>query len=1110
MAEINDFIDPRAEKQIQSYLESLTKIAEKYNTVFQAATQLDTAITKVSKTTSEASKKQSEADKAGAEAIRIAKEQKYAMEALDRQRQKALQDIAKQEAKERSLQAAISMQVKTLKDAENQNKALNEAKKRVDITTKQGVQTVAAYNRKIDENNKLIAKNASEEGRRKLGIGKYKEAMLGVIAVVGIAIGAFKSFMGFFSGAIAAWDRGARVSAQLNAVIKSTGGVAGRTAEQIKAQAKALNELTGISSKQITAGQSMLLTFVNVRGEIYDKAVPAMLDMATSLAAVNGEEVNLKETSIRLGKALNDPIAGMTALKRVGVAFTEQQKEQIKTLVKSGDLVGAQTIILTELQTEFGGSAKAAGEVGTTSFRKLSQAWKAFQAPAGGFIVGILAPISDFARQVLKSVTPVEVLSNKMEEQKTKVNALVIALSDSNIKESVRLKLYEQLKEIAPSVVAGINKENISVAALNRNLQEYNKQQLNKILLQRGQEDIDKALKKEADAFENLMGATERAAKAADKTFGDIVAGSNKANKTAAIYLKATFQSGRIDLEEYVKSLGALNNELGSFSAAATGGATITSSSELQKSLDNLTATQARYDQQSKVSISLTEKRIDLADKLGVSLVEPTIAPPTSGLVEDADAEAEKAADAAKKAADKRNKATLDGFKTELEYFDATNKTKAEKETELTDEIIKAEEERLNQRAAIQQKSLDFELEKGIKNTKEVEVERLQITNDIEEQIADLKLEKIKQGFEKEKEVEKERKAFLEASVAEQASIVQRLADARVNAAKKEFIQGIISREQFDEQVKQIDFESQAEILENTIIRLDQELLNTEMSASKRLELRTQLAEAEQELDNVVTDNAIVNEERRKEALLNTLQAIAEVGAEVSSIIQGFYENESTKLEKEKSRQLAAAGDNAKAKERIEKQFAIKEAQLKRKQAIAEKAGAIFSIALNTAMNIVKVFPAVPLMILAGVLGAANIALVASKPLPEVPKFAKGTKSAPRGPALVAEAGREIIYKNGKSTVIDKPSFINLAGGEQILTNRETEKIMQAANKGRIGFDSEFLRDSIAQGNKSIVAAINNKRELYFSSSGSRITEREGNYYKTYFNRTVRWAGKRN
>ena len=64
-------------------------------------------------------------------------------------------------------------------------------------------------------------------------------------------------------------------------------------------------------------------------------------------------------SAIQLGKALNDPIKGITALTRVGVTFTEQQKDQITTLVESGKTIDAQKIILGELQKEFGGSAEA-------------------------------------------------------------------------------------------------------------------------------------------------------------------------------------------------------------------------------------------------------------------------------------------------------------------------------------------------------------------------------------------------------------------------------------------------------------------------------------------------------------------------------------------------------------------------------------------------------------------------------------------------------------------------------------------------------------------------------------------------------------------------------
>ncbi|MES2155937.1 MAG: hypothetical protein V4510_12455, partial [bacterium] len=68
---------------------------------------------------------------------------------------------------------------------------------------------------------------------------------------------------------------------------------------------------------------------------------------------------------IKVGKALNDPTKGLTALSRVGILFTDQQKKQIKALQKSGDLLGAQKIILKELGTEFGGSFAAKGKTAT-------------------------------------------------------------------------------------------------------------------------------------------------------------------------------------------------------------------------------------------------------------------------------------------------------------------------------------------------------------------------------------------------------------------------------------------------------------------------------------------------------------------------------------------------------------------------------------------------------------------------------------------------------------------------------------------------------------------------------------------------------------------------
>ena len=160
-----------------------------------------------------------------------------------------------------------------------------------------------------------------------------------------------------------------QIGAQTNAVLKSTGNAANTTREKIDALAGKLENLTGAEAESTTQGQNMLLTFTNIRNgvgkgnDIFNQATKTMLDMGT---AMNGGVVpageQLKGTAIQLGKALNDPIKGISALSKVGVTFTAQQKEQIAAMVKSGDTMGAQKVIIAELNKEFGGSAEAFGK----------------------------------------------------------------------------------------------------------------------------------------------------------------------------------------------------------------------------------------------------------------------------------------------------------------------------------------------------------------------------------------------------------------------------------------------------------------------------------------------------------------------------------------------------------------------------------------------------------------------------------------------------------------------------------------------------------------------------------------------------------------------------
>ena len=138
----------------------------------------------------------------------------------------------------------------------------------------------------------------------------------------------------------------------VSSVIRSTGEAAGVTSQELSQMARELQNVSNYGDEAILQGQKLLLTFTNIKGSIFRDATKAMLDMS----AVMGQD--LSQTATMLGKALQDPIKGVTALRRVGVMLSDTQKEQIKNFMAVGDVAKAQQIILKELETEFGNAAK--------------------------------------------------------------------------------------------------------------------------------------------------------------------------------------------------------------------------------------------------------------------------------------------------------------------------------------------------------------------------------------------------------------------------------------------------------------------------------------------------------------------------------------------------------------------------------------------------------------------------------------------------------------------------------------------------------------------------------------------------------------------------------
>ena len=157
--------------------------------------------------------------------------------------------------------------------------------------------------------------------------------------------------------------------AQLNARIKSTQGAAGKTAQELTKFAGSLQQITTFGDEAIIGMQSLLLTFTKIKGNTFDKATKAILDMSVAMGT------DLKSSALQVGKALNDPILGVTALTRSGIQFTKSQKDMIKQLTEAGRIEEAQTIILKELSTQFGGAAEAAKNTFGGALKSVSNAF---------------------------------------------------------------------------------------------------------------------------------------------------------------------------------------------------------------------------------------------------------------------------------------------------------------------------------------------------------------------------------------------------------------------------------------------------------------------------------------------------------------------------------------------------------------------------------------------------------------------------------------------------------------------------------------------------------------------------------------------------------------
>lgn len=200
----------------------------------------------------------------------------------------------------------------------------------------------------------------------------------------GMTLGLTLPIVAFGASSVKSAQDAESALADLKAVLESTGGAAGVTLDELVANAAALQKTTKFSDEAVMSAQGMLLTFTKIGKDIFPDATMATLDMAEKFG------MDASQAAITLGKALNDPVQGVTALRRIGVQLTDQQEEQIKAFVAVGDVASAQKIIMEELAIEIGGVAEAAGATSSGSFEQFKNQLDDMKEIIGTAIIPVL------------------------------------------------------------------------------------------------------------------------------------------------------------------------------------------------------------------------------------------------------------------------------------------------------------------------------------------------------------------------------------------------------------------------------------------------------------------------------------------------------------------------------------------------------------------------------------------------------------------------------------------------------------------------------------------------------------------------------------------------
>lgn len=929
------------------------------------------------------------------------------------------------------------------------NSILNQRLKAVNQTTEEGVIKANRLRSAIDRNQSKITSMGTTADRQRANIGNYasafdgaKNKLLGLVAGLGLLNIA---------------QQGLSKIVSTTAMFEKFGAVLTNTLGSKDLAQKAMDDLTDWASKtpfEVDKATDSYVKLANSgfiptmdemtklgdlassRGKDLDQLTEAILD------ASSGEFERLKEFGIKASKS-GDQVA--FSFKGIKTTVGNTDAEIRKYILSLGAMNGVQGT-MSAVSATLGGKISNMKDSFTSFFKALGER-------GNSVLSGAVTAFTDITKAVTKFVSIPA--SEKMENERIQVEMLTKTLINQNAPLAVRNNAYDTLAKIAPSVIEGIDKENVNVQKLNQNLADYNRLQIKAIALKVKQEELivtgeaeakalEKVIKKEGE-FQTLISKIE--------TLTAQASGMNAGVIGEIANYRISFQRGQIDARTYYENLTKLRSKYYTQSIGLK-------TQEID-TVDRLLTAQENYKKAQEESARIAQEVADFEARLKMDskYTPPDTQPtptPSGGTTK-----------TQKELDEEKLKSMLDLLKQQEEYY----KQVSENENKSLMERSMAFEEFTRKRIKQIELQRDFDNKYSPADKVANDLKLLNESNKIKLDADKWYQEESKKQAEKaqaEKEArEKEyRENMFNDSKYENERLLKQnqiITDQLLAENAKMYMEGKKNFKEYEDFKESVAEKSAKEILMIQIQQAESQLnaLNnlsemTQEDSEKMFAIEENLTKLKADLIDYDLQNFMTAHDKKIEKLKEYADQTKEVLGAISAVTDTYFGNQLTQLDEQskadeiaKQKELDAAGDNTRKKEQIEKKYADKQKKIKQEQdeieykrRVAEKAQKLIEMGINIAILVTEQ------NYVGAIIAGVALAAAAATEIPKPAKYKTGTKNHPGGLATVGDGGRELVkMPDGSTFLADKEITFNAPRGMQVLKNSDTEAVLREAKE---------------------------------------------------------------